>query len=201
MTRDLTNEESTLVARKQICEDLAASEQQQAAAAENLVANHNATRAANQRLGEAERRARIAEDEQRKATHELRRREAEAKATAAAAAAAQEALDHAIQFHQQRTSERDSAVAHAHECATDSRNCELSLTQAQAAEHTAASIYATVHGEATTTQIGYGGIGSTRAYSALRYPAHPHALGYTAGPRRGEVAVQVGADGLARVAL
>merc|ERR1719377_390620 len=161
MTRDLTNEESTLVARKQICEDLAASEQQQAAAAENLVANHNATRAANQRLGEAERRARIAEDEQRKATHELRRREAEAKATAAAAAAAQEALDHAIQFHQQRTSERDSAVAHAHECATDSRNCELSLT----------------HGEATTTQIGYGGIGSTRAYSALRDPAHPHALG------------------------
>merc|ERR1712205_123013 len=118
-----------------------------------------------------------------------------AKATAAAAAAAQEALDHAIGVHQNATAVRDDAVSTAQRCASDARGAEAALTQAAAAEHTCAAILSSVHAEATSSQVGYGGIGNTRAYSALRYPTHPLAGGY----RRGTVDVTIGRDGVAMV--
>jgi len=55
MQSDLSNEAATLAARQQICIELAQAEADQSAAADNLVANHNATKASNQRLAEAER--------------------------------------------------------------------------------------------------------------------------------------------------
>jgi len=196
MQSDLSNEAATLAARQQICNELAQAEADQFAAAENLVANHNTTKSSNQRLAEAERAARHAEAEQARATKELRRREAEARATAAAAAAAAEAFDQAAAFHAQATANRDSAVSKATACMQDSRQCEANLTRAAAEEHSAAHILAHVHGEATSSQVGYAGIGNTRNYSALEYPAHP-----AAARGRGQVAVSIGADGVARVTL
>jgi len=193
LTTDLANEETTLTERKRICTDLAKSERDQAAAAEALAAQAQATKHANQAAADSDRRARQAEAEQARATHELRRREAEAKATAAAAAAAQEALDHAIGVHQSATGMRDDAVANAQKCASDARAAEAALTQCAAAEHTCAAILSSVHGEATSSQVGYGGIGHTRAYSALRYPAYPLAGGYRA------VRAAIGHDGVAVV--
>ena len=57
------------------------------------------------------RRARQAEQDQARATGELRKREAEMKATAAAAHAALEAFDEAAAIHQELTTRRDAEVA------------------------------------------------------------------------------------------
>jgi len=178
MRSDLSNESATLAARERICQDLAQSEANQAAAAQALVDNHNATKSANQRLNEAERAARQAEADQARATQELRRREAEARATAAAAKAAADALDQAAAFHADATNHRDACVAKATQCMQDARTCEGNLTRAAAEEHTCAAIYSTVHAEAVTTPGGYAGIGASRNYSALTYPATPLAGGY-----------------------
>merc|ERR1711934_651856 len=173
-------------------------------AASNLVAAQQASCQANQRASDCDRRARKSEAEHARCTADLRQREAEAAATAAAAKAAAEALQISVEAHQAATRDRDQAVAAAHQSAQDARNAEAALTDAAASEHAASMVLSKVHSEATSSQVGYAGIGNTRSYSSLRYPVLP--LGapvFTPGivPGRGKVAVEVGADGVARVAL
>jgi colicin import membrane protein len=172
---EIQADHAALMHRSRLCQELAAAEQAEAAAADRLAADDRAAAAATQQANDRARRADIATQNRNSAFAEYQRCEAQAKHTAEAAAAAAAAYQRATANFEKADAEMKSEVAGAEEAAAICANAQRALQNAVSTEASAAQVLSGLETDsmyprygAGANGLGYAGVAGARSLSPVR---------------------------------
>merc|ERR1712216_428383 len=165
---EISSDQAAIMQRSRICQELAAAEQAEAAAADRLAADDRTATAATQQANDRARRADIAKDNHARAMADLARAEADAKATAAAAAEAKANYERALATYNKCDEEMKMEVAAAEEAAAICATAQRNLQNAVSTEANCAQMLQTLESDAMYPRYGNGAPYS-QGYSGARY--------------------------------
>jgi len=177
VSQEIQADQAALMHRARLCQELAAAESAEAAAAERLAADDRAAAAATQQANDRARRADIAKNNYQAALAELQNREANAKATAAAAAEAKAMYERALANYNQAEAEMKSEVAGAEEAAAICANAQRNLQNSVSTEAQCAQVLNSLEQDTALPRYGQAaGYGAYTGARALTASAHSTSL-------------------------